>query len=155
MKPVLLALTLLLASCATPPLKVYDPIRRETQTISALEFGLAAGYIGQEIAPIIRTYYAANGTVPASLAELQAFIGAGYPLPLDERFCSIDSKAAGERISITIRMLYPHKSGDNIIGEGRVGCSGPVSLVVALTDEQLTRDQATGRALHNKVEIVR
>ena len=155
MRRISLVIAVLLTSCATPPLKIHDPITHESQTISALEFGLALGYISQEIAPLIRTYFSAHGNVPASLTELQSFTGHGYPLPLEKRFCAIDSNASGERVSITLRMLYPHKSGDNIIGEGRNGCSDPVSVVVALTDEQLARDRAIGKSVHSRVEIAR
>ena len=104
---------------------------------------------------MVRTYYSANGTVPGSLAELQSFVGADYPLPLADRFCSIKSIQAGERASINVRMRYPHKSGDHIIGQGRTGCSDPVSWVLALTSEQLARDRAAGEEVQTKVEISR
>lgn len=155
MKPVFLIFVLLLTSCATPPLVVHDPITGDSQTISPLEFGLALGYISQEIGPIVRTYYSANGTVPDSLAALQSFVGADYPLPLADRFCSINSTQSGEHASINVKMRYPHKSGDHIIGEGRTGCSDPVSWVLALTDEQLARDRAAGREVQSTVEILR
>jgi hypothetical protein len=154
-KPVSLVLIVLLTSCATPPLIVHDPITGESQTVSPLEFGLALGYIGQEIGPMVRTYYAANGVVPASMADLQSFAGVDYPLPFAERFCAIQSTQSGERVSVTVTMLYPHKSGDHIIGEGRSGCSDPVSWVLALTEEQLASDRAAGREVQSTVEISR
>ena len=58
-----------------------------------------------------------------------------------ERFCDMSFTPEGSRASVSVRYNYPYRIGNKVYGEGREGCSQPVSWVTALTEEQLTNDR--------------
>ena len=137
----ILVTLMFLIGCSAKTVVVHDPITKSKNETTLDEAIGTAVVVNTEIGPMLRAFYAAKGIVPESLADLENFAGE-IQNPTDfKRFCDISITPEGNRASVSVRYNYPYRIGNRVYGEGRKGCSQPVSWVTALTEEQHTEDR--------------